>query len=221
MASERVRQPQDAATIRHLRRGIGAIGMALPFILTIGNAVRVGRFTLLSSISSSYYTGMRDVLVGSLCAIGVFLVLYRYQGFDDRLSTLAGVLAVVVALFPTTPDGKKMNLTTGSTVVGRIHAISAAALFLLLAYFCLFLFTRSDQSKPALTPRKRTRNGIYYVCGAVILAAVGLAAVSMALPMSFYRTVKPMFWCETAAVLAFGTAWLVKGDTVFTDTASS
>jgi len=33
------------------------------------------------SISSYYYTDMRDVLVGSLCAIGVFL--WSYRGYDD------------------------------------------------------------------------------------------------------------------------------------------
>jgi hypothetical protein len=64
--------PQDAATILRLRRGIGIVGMALPFVLTIGNALFVHRFTLLGSISGSYYTHMRDVFVGGLCAIGVF-----------------------------------------------------------------------------------------------------------------------------------------------------
>ncbi len=69
------------------------------------------------SISSYYYTDMRDVLVGSLWAIGVFL--FSYRGYDTlegpqlrRLfgtstdflaSSLAGICAVGVAIFPTRP----------------------------------------------------------------------------------------------------------------------
>jgi hypothetical protein len=30
-----------------------------------------------------------------------------------------------------------------------------------------------------------------------------------------------LLWCETVAVLAFGLAWLVKGETIFKDTQTS
>jgi hypothetical protein len=35
------------------------------------------------------------------------------------------------------------------------------------------------------------------------------------LPASAHDTFKPLFWCQTIAVLAFGAAWLVKGETLF------
>jgi hypothetical protein len=217
MDSLPAKPPQDAATILLLRRGIGIVGMALPFVLTIGNALFVHRFTLLGSISGSYYTHMRDVFVGSLCAIGVFLICYRYERLDDLLSTLAGVLAITVAVFPTTPDRRIVAITSTDTAIGRVHMISAAALFLLLAFFCLFLFTRTDRPPAQVTAKKRTRNRIYYACGGIILACVVLALASNLLSAPAQDTVKPLFWCETIAVLAFGAAWLVKGETIFKD----
>jgi hypothetical protein len=208
--------PQDAATIRTLRRGIGVVALALPVVLTVGNILLARRFTLLGSISGSYYTAMRDVFVGSMCAIGVFLICYRYEKRDDRLSTLAGVLAIAVALFRTTSGDPTVKLTSTDTAIGWVHQLSAVALFVVLAYFCFFLFTRTDSAKQP-SPRKRLRNRLYRACGGVILACMGLAALANALPAAARDTIKPLFWCEAIAVLAFGAAWMVKGETIFRD----
>ena len=63
---------------------IGVIAVLLPFVLVIVNYVIAHKFQ--PSMSGYYYTAMRDTFVGSLCAIGVFLV--SYDGYDlaDRLS---------------------------------------------------------------------------------------------------------------------------------------
>jgi hypothetical protein len=119
--------PQDAATIRTLRRGIGVVALALPVVLTVGNILLARRFTLLGSISGSYYTAMRDVFVGSMCAIGVFLICYRYEKRDDRLSTLAGVLAIAVALFRTTSGDPTVKLTSTDTAIGWVHQLSSSS----------------------------------------------------------------------------------------------
>ena len=37
---------------------------------------------MLESISSYYHSVMRDIFVGSLCAVGTFLISYR--GYDKR-----------------------------------------------------------------------------------------------------------------------------------------
>src|SRR5919199_3499875 len=96
-----------------LRNAIGTIGILLPFVLVFGNMLFEG-LVIQDSISSYYYTRMRDVLVGSLCATGVFLFSYKgyddpnrawrrlpFKGTDDLASTIAGISAVGVALFPT------------------------------------------------------------------------------------------------------------------------
>ncbi|MFC0006350.1 DUF998 domain-containing protein [Micromonospora siamensis] len=205
---------QDALTVRRLRLGIGVLGIALPFVLVAGDALLTGRFTVLDSISAYHRTGMRDVFVGSLCAIGVFLVCYRYARLDDLLSTVAGALAIAVALLPVAPA----DADPTERLVGRAHQVCAAALFVLLALFC-FLFARSSPSRPRLPAEKRGHHGIYRTCGVVILAAVGLALASNALPGSTQDALRPLFWCETVAVLAFGAAWLTKGVAIVKDAA--
>lgn len=187
-----------------LRRAVGAIGLALPSVLVIGNLLLTGE-GLRSSLSSYYYTGMRDVFVGSLCAIGVFLFCYRYERPDDLLANATGVAAIGVALFPTRPEGP---VSTTQVVIGWLHLTFAAAFFALLAWFCLVLFTRDDG---APTRRKSLRNSIYRACGIAILACMGLAVVTGALGID------ALFWLESLAVLAFGLAWFVKGDTVLRD----
>ena len=77
----------------------------LPFVLVLVNwAAGHGVQT---SMSSYYYTVMRDTFVGSLCAIGIFLV--SYDGYDlaDRLVTdAAGLCTICIAFFPTTPGNQ-------------------------------------------------------------------------------------------------------------------
>jgi hypothetical protein len=205
---------QDTTTVRRLRLGVGVIGMALPFLVTIGNALQVKQAVLLTSISGSYYTGMRDVFVGSLCAIGVFLICYRYAPPDNVLSTLAGIAAIMVALFPASPS-EELLVSSAEGPKGIVHGVSAIVLFVILAIFCFFLFPRST-SPVALSTRKKTRNIIYYVCGTAIVLGLGLALVgSNVLPDD--STFKPLFWGEAVAVMAFGIAWFTKSNTIFQD----
>ncbi|MDZ5444813.1 DUF998 domain-containing protein [Micromonospora sp. 4G57] len=212
MDLETRKPPQDAVTVRRLRLGIGSVGIALPVVLVVGHLVATRHLTLLDSLSGYYHTEMRDVFVGALCAVGVFLISYRHRWPDDALSTVAGVLAIAVALFPTTV-GAPAGTTSGTDrTIGVVHQAAAAALFLLLAAFCLFLFTRPDR---AGLPPSRSANRVYRACGLLILAAITLALASTALPADVRHTVKPVLWCETVAVLAFGAAWVAKSDALF------
>jgi hypothetical protein len=196
-----------------LRRSVGVIGMALPVTLAVGGLLLDGP-GLQPTISDYYYSGMRDVLVGSLCAMAVFLGSYRYDRPDTVAGVVAGVSAVGVALFPTTQGG-----VPGGPVdpVGVVHFVCAATFFLTLAWFCLALFTRTHPDRPP-TRRKRQRNVVYRVCGVTILVCVALAAVAAALPdEGWVAAVRPVFWLESLAVVAFGVAWFVKGETILTD----
>src|SRR5262245_5003850 len=86
-----------------LRKAIGLLGACLPFVLAIGLFVLDGK-GLQGSISGYYHTEMRDVFVGILCAIGVFLLSYRGYESEDRIAgNLACAFAIGTALFPTTP----------------------------------------------------------------------------------------------------------------------
>jgi hypothetical protein len=194
-----------------LRRSVGAIGVALPLVLAIGAAVLFG-VDLLSSVSAYYYTGMRGVLVGSLCAIGVFLLSYRFGKADDLLGDVAGIAAIGLALFPTAPEG---GGTGWVRVVGVVHLVFAAVFFVALAIFSLFLFTRTDGH---VTPRKLVRNVVYRVSGCVIVACLVLAVFTdLAVSDAVKAEYRPLFWLETVAVLACGVSWLVKGEALLGD----
>lgn len=204
-------QAQDGATVRRLRLGVGVIGILLPVVLPLGNSLTSSRIALLGSISASYYTSMRDVFVGGLCAVGVFLICYRHDRVEDRLSSVAGVLAILVALFPTEPpDSVTPDPSTTQTVVGVLHLVFAAGLFGVLAYFCLRLFTNSRSAGG----RRPAADWVYLVCGWVIVACIAALAVSAVLRLAWDSPLTLMYVAETVSVLAFGVAWLVKSDAV-------
>lgn len=195
-----------------LRKAIGMIAVALPFVLAVGWAFRSG-FGIERSISSYYHTGVRDIFVGALCAIGVFLWTYRgYDWRDELASNFAALCAFGVALFPTTPD---FDPTSQEKVVGALHYGFAAALFGTLAYFCLALFTKKSAHP---THKKEQRNKVYVTCGIVILSCMALIAVIALLPAeSPIKSYSPVFWLESAAIVAFGMSWLTKGEAILAD----
>ena len=197
-----------------LRKAVGIIGFALPFVLIFGKMLLQGP-GIQSSISGYYYTDMRNVFVGSLCAIGVFLMSTRgYDRNDEIAGILACAFAVGVALFPTTPD---VGATSQDQLIGKVHLSFAALLFLTFAYFSIVLFTKTAPDKIP-TPRKLQRNMVYRTCGYTILASI-LLIVVVALPpiKSLVERLTPVFWLESLAVLAFGVSWLVKGETILKD----
>ncbi len=197
-----------------LRKAVGIIGFALPFVLAFGKMLSQGG-GVQSSISGYYYTDMRNIFVGSLCAIGVFLL--SCKGYDRRdkiAGYLACVFAIGVALFPTTPY-------TGATpldkLIGKLHWSFAALLFLTFAYFSLRLFTQTAPDKMP-TRRKFQRNTVYRVCGYIILACIFFLAI-VALPSvkALVEQLSPVFWLESLAIIAFGVSWLTKGETILKD----
>jgi hypothetical protein len=198
-----------------LRKAVGAVALALPFALAIPwYLLRDGLIE--SSISSYYYTGMRNLFVGSLCAIAMFMLCCRgYDRRDEVAGVLSSVFALGVAFFPTSPDTCASSLQTR---IGTVHYAFAALLFLTLAYFCLVLFKMTSADKEP-TLQKRQRNRVYTVCGYAILASLGLLLLlRVALNIQhLIGTVGTAFVFETTSLLAFGVAWLVKGETFLKD----
>jgi hypothetical protein len=138
----------------------------------------------------------------------VFLLAYRGYGVADEVAgDIAAVAAVGVALFPTSP----VNPSTTQRAIGIAHLVFAAVFFLTLAGFCLFLFTRSRGPR---TVRKAHRNRVYYAAGAVILVCLaGIAIGASLLPRSSHI----VLILESAAIVAFGVSWLIKGETILRD----
>jgi hypothetical protein len=197
-----------------LRKAVGIIGVALPFVLALGKIMSQGS-GIQDSISAYYYTDMRNELVGSLCAIGVFLM--STKGYDRR-DQIAGILscifAIGVAFFPTTP---LVSPTSRQRLIGDLHLTFAALLFLTLAYFSIALFTETDPTKTP-TRQKLQRNVVYRFCGYAIVACILLIAVIKLTPLEErIAALSPVFWLESGAILFFGVSWLTKGETILKD----
>jgi hypothetical protein len=189
-----------------LRRVVGLLGVALPFLLAFWGFALCACGELRPSLSDYYALRTRDVLVGVLFTIGWFLFAYRgYERKDDVAGNLAWLFALGVALFP----------SSGTPGEKAVHFASALALFLVLSYFSLFLFTKSGGSP---TPEKRVRNRIYVTCGVIMLVCIVLIGVyHWRLKGTAVAALKPVFWLETLALWAFGVSWFIKGETLWKD----
>lgn len=66
---------------------------------------------------------------------------------------------------------------------------------------------------------KKTRNGIYKVCGwLIIICIASIALIGFVGDLSeTFKHYKPTFVLETIALTAFGFSWLIKGETFFKD----
>jgi surface polysaccharide O-acyltransferase-like enzyme len=203
-----------------IRRSVGFLGVALaPGLVTI-NYIFGHCAQIQDSISHYYYTVAGSLLVGILCAVGLFL--YTYRGFDnwDRWSSnFAALCAFGVAFSPcnTSPACLKCDvlLYMDNPVRNGIHYGSAVCLFVTLALMSLFLFTKTDKEHPG--PRKKARNAIYRACGIImVVSMIGMVSLlNNSIQQYIGRTA--LFVLETIALTAFGISWLVKGETVLKD----
>lgn len=212
-----------------LRRAVGVAGLLMPILVRLG-AWHFEGITDLSTISAHYYTGMREVFVGTLVLAGALLACYRSPShWDTILATVAGGAAIGIALFP-------MDPTFGSQITHQIPALEGGrcvhdgtcyiphgilgyhgtfvGIFFALAFVLIVFRFPAFPSRP-MTAEKRSRNRVYRICGSIML----LSGCFMWL-FSRFKYADGMFWSESAAVMSFGVAWLVKGQLVLGDAPS-
>ncbi|MGW0841796.1 hypothetical protein ACWD26_16820 [Streptomyces sp. NPDC002787] len=195
---------QDARTVMRLRLGVGVIGVLLPPALPVGNwiaarlAGRSGEDAWPGSMSGAYYTSTRDIFVGALCALGIFLIVYRYNKLNDVMGTIAGTCALGVALFPTAPGS---GGDAGQQTISVFHQIFAVALLTSMAVFCLLMYRA-----PGVKERSYVRRP-YLWAGVLILVFMGLAAAAAVTEVGDDWLVTPLYLCEWLSVWSFGFAW--------------
>lgn len=228
MTSQSSNDPNKSLVISYLtlRKAVGMLGMALPFLLTFGYFFFERECTFPPSISHFYYTDLGNLFVGTLCAVSLFLFSYNGHDRGDMIAAkIAGLFALLVALFPTDFGGYAemvcSRMVDGENKVANLlHYISATILFSTFAFFSLVQFTKTNKRGPMAGP-KRTRNLIYKVCGWVIVTCIaGIAVVGLLISPEAYQQLKPFkptFVLETIALWAFGFSWLIKGETFFRD----
>jgi hypothetical protein len=195
-----------------MRTVIGLIGVALPLVLLLVDGLFLAGDMPRGSLSAYYHTGMRDIFVGSLCVVGVFLITYMafHYNWDNVLSTVAGVAVLGVANFPTGGNSPLTPLQQrlGERNVSTGHLVCAAIFILSLAVIS-FLFGRREGLRPDRNPEQQVRGRrLHYACGWAILGAVAYVLVTKWLGQFDEHS---LFYGETIAVLAFGASWLMKG----------
>lgn len=164
---------------------------------------------------------MGDLFVGTLCAVGLFLISYKgYETKDNIISTISGIFAFGIALFPCT-SAAEIPCNTKDYIsiywIGTIHLTFAALFFSSLAYMSYFIFTLSKGEK---TKNKILRNSLYKACALVILLClVGITIYMLWLKKSFpvLENYHIVYWLETIALIAFGISWLTKGRILLKD----
>lgn len=217
-----------------LRRAIGIVGLFLPAAL-LAWGLGTGEFP--PTMSEFYYTPMSEVFVGSLSAISVFL--WSYEGYRERrlvtdrnTARAASLGALGVALCPSGTELQDIPvppLTLSQRLFGvplteTLHYSSAAVFFLSLAVFCLVLFVRGATAAPppgaslketAAWRAARREHALYRLCGTVILVAIAaIALLHLSGTPDGLDRLRPVFWLEVAACMAFAISWLVKGRTL-------
>lgn len=196
-----------------LRNGIGVLGFAFPIVLIVGG----GLDHVQTSLSSYYHYSsadpaqygagtMRDVFVGMLSAIGAFLFFYRGHSLQEDVAlNLAGIAAVLVALFPMDWPA---DTAIASSTAAMLHFACATAFFVMIAYVCVF---RARDTLCLLRDcnRRRAFERIYLMFGILMLAT----PATVALIKVTATTTEPNYMTlivEAAGVFVFAAFWLVK-----------
>lgn len=205
-----------------LRQLIGILGLVLPFALIFGNHFLGNESWLQPSISHYFYSYMHFAFVGVLFILGSVLISYREKEYRlaNTVSTLAGIFAFGVAIFPTGFEGFNDNpyITTSDwqSWFKWVHFGSAFLLFSCFAVFCFVIFQKSDKnvSPSHFDKKKKLRNTIYAFCGWGIVASIIMIGASTWYENSYGMTKFTQystFIFETTALLCFGNSWLLKG----------
>ena len=134
-----------------LRKVIGYLGILLSPVLILVWLIVNG--SIEQSISAYYLTGMRNIMVSVLVIAGAFLLTYKgYDLKDNIVSSVSGILIVLVALVPLTYP--------------ILHGVSAVLFFLSIAYMSYFQFSKDAKHKY-----------IYKICGIVIVISLLLLVI--------------------------------------------
>ena len=203
-----------------LRKVIGILGMLLAGVCVIGGLV-FANTEILPSISMYYHSNMRDVFVGLLIAVGMFLLTYKgYDKKDQEIMLVTGFSALMIPLFPCTniydPVSTVGFMNLNPNISNFFHLLFAGLFFVLLAYNSYFMFTRTNPLI-AMTPNKIKRNKIYKISGITIFVCIILLVLSSIFMGELKDQYKIVLILEQIMLVAFGISWLVKGEAMFKD----
>jgi uncharacterized membrane protein len=177
--------------------GIGVIALAVPIVLPL-----VGGYDGHYSISFFYHVpATRDLFVGLLWSLGLFLILFQgLSRWENLLLSAAGVFLILVAMVPT---GQEQCTDT----MFSWHAGFAFAFF-----GCLFVvalkFGKERLNYILWPPLRRRFELAYTITGwaMIVLPLVAWAVHLIGARACDHR----IYWIETFAIIAFSAYWFIK-----------
>lgn len=164
-------------TYRYLRAAI--VALLFMMLFSVGYAwfwqrLGTGQSCFLGSISAYYYTPARTVFVGSLCAIGVVLIVYKgHSPEEDVLLNFSGFMAFVVAMVPTVPDSlcgpSGFALSTSEIAMSVRNNIWTLIVAAVIAAVAGTVLKRRTVQQGGAAPPGPTTIWVSVACGAVLL----------------------------------------------------
>ncbi|MBN2656051.1 MAG: DUF998 domain-containing protein [Spirochaetales bacterium] len=193
-----------------IRRSIGYLGVSLPFLLIVGGLFLNGG-KIEFSLSAYYHNNLGDIFVMVIGASGILLVAYRgREPFIRILTTISGVLAFLVIVFPTEVHGVGGPygvLKLNPSLSGTFHLVFASLFFLVLGLISFWRFTDHTEDT---TDDRRKHDRWYRLLG---LTSFLCALVLLAVFLFFKGALEwyPVLIAETIGLEAMGLTWLIKG----------
>ena len=191
-----------------LRTGMATLAGSFPVIFLASSWV-LRRTEMQPTLSNYYFTRAteRNLFVGILITVAVFLVLYEgYSTLEDRVSTLAGVLAAGVALVP-------MGTITW-TFAGKVlslHGTFAVLFFCCIDFICIVLSKTTLADLP--TDQQTFYRKRYALFSSFMIGSVLVAFLADILPKPWLFDLFDgtlVFWVEAVGVWSFGLFWYYK-----------
>ncbi|HBE64950.1 MAG TPA: hypothetical protein DDX19_19790 [Rhodopirellula baltica] len=198
-----------------IRRAIGLSGLVLPLVLGPGGML-LG-IEIQENMSSYYHTPLRDVFVGTLCAIGIFLFCYRgYDRIENWTANIGAVAAIGIALFPLDYGSDPL---IQKSFVGYVHTFSGGVFFTTLAFYSLYHFPRD--SKREAESHLFERSMAFRASGlTILLITFAMGGYMLLVPQDWKDWLNGynfLFWAEWIAVWSFASSWLAKGRIIVTE----
>ncbi|HEX4956748.1 MAG TPA: hypothetical protein VFV46_01115 [Lacibacter sp.] len=190
-----------------LRIMMGLAGIFLPLLVVLAKWISEKSGVLEFSISDYYDNSSGgDMLVGVLFALSFFLFSYKGpEPVDNRIADVGSLMAIGVALFPTTSKVLWIHYA---------HFIFAIGLFTVFIIFSTYLFRKTKKYIPP-TAEKLKRNKLYLVCGIIMIVCIAGLAVAMWLFEDACKKYNLVFWGEAIALVSFGISWLTKAEWLY------
>ncbi|ATY31356.1 hypothetical protein [Sphingomonas psychrotolerans] len=191
----------------YLSFGMGVIAFSLPILLVLAGGYE-GHY----SISYFYHVSdtCQNILVGCLCATGLFLFLFHgLSNVENWILNLAGAAAISVAMNPM----RAQQCRAGDDMLS-VHAASAILFFACLAVVAVIFSKRRIKhiKDPA---RRRAFETAYNAAGFAMIAMPAAVAATHFLRKADVAAVAAdcthwIFWIECFGIWAFAFYWFVK-----------